>query len=71
NDNLDDSAQEWLANAKHNEGSWWVHWNKWLGGFESDEPRAPFNRGSELNPVIGTAPGDYVKQVLPIVDTEN
>lgn len=70
NDNLDDSADEWLTNATHNEGSWWIHWNQWLQGFETDEKIEPFNQGSELNPVIGKAPGNYVKQVLPIVDQE-
>ncbi|CAH6837582.1 class I poly(R)-hydroxyalkanoic acid synthase [Vibrio splendidus] len=71
NDNLDDSADDWLSNATHNEGSWWTHWNQWLQGFEADEKIEPFNQGSELHPVIGKAPGNYVKQVLPIVDKEN
>ncbi|WP_261886031.1 class I poly(R)-hydroxyalkanoic acid synthase [Vibrio pomeroyi] len=70
NDNLDDSADEWLSNASHNEGSWWTHWDQWLQGLETDEKIEPFNQGSELNPVIGKAPGNYVKQVLPIVDQE-
>ncbi|CDT87406.1 PHA synthase (Polyhydroxyalkanoic acid synthase) [Vibrio coralliirubri] len=70
NDNLDDSADEWLSNATHNEGSWWTHWNQWLQVFETEEKIEPFNQGSELNPVIGKAPGNYVKQVLPIVDKE-
>ncbi|WP_215404035.1 class I poly(R)-hydroxyalkanoic acid synthase [Vibrio gigantis] len=70
NDSLDDSADEWLTNATHHEGSWWTHWNQWLQGFEVDEKIEPFNQGSELNPVIGKAPGSYVKQVLPIVDKE-
>ncbi|MGF1915577.1 class I poly(R)-hydroxyalkanoic acid synthase [Vibrio splendidus] len=71
NDNLDDSADEWLNNASHNEGSWWTHWDQWLQGFEADEQIEPFNQGSELHPVIGKAPGNYVKQVLPIVDKED
>ncbi|MEZ9176978.1 class I poly(R)-hydroxyalkanoic acid synthase [Vibrio kanaloae] len=70
NDSLDDSADEWLANASYSEGSWWTHWDQWLQGFETDEKIEPFNQGSELNPVIGKAPGNYVKQVLPIVDKE-
>ncbi|MDN2667938.1 class I poly(R)-hydroxyalkanoic acid synthase [Vibrio sp. 14N.309.X.WAT.E.F5] len=70
NDNLDDSADEWLNNASHNEGSWWTHWDQWLQDFEADEKIEPFNQGSELYPVIGKAPGNYVKQVLPIVDKE-
>ncbi|MCF7493748.1 class I poly(R)-hydroxyalkanoic acid synthase [Vibrio sp. L5-1] len=71
NDNLDDSADEWLNNASHNEGSWWTHWDQWLQGFEADEKIEPFNQGSELHPVIAKAPGNYVKQVLPIVDKED
>lgn len=70
NDNLDNSADEWLNNASHNEGSWWTHWDQWLQGFEADEKIEPFNQGSELHPVIGKAPGNYVKQVLPILDKE-
>ncbi|MEZ8060098.1 class I poly(R)-hydroxyalkanoic acid synthase [Vibrio splendidus] len=71
NDNLDDSADEWLNNASHNEGSWWTHWDQWLQGFEADEKIEPFNQGSELHPVIAKAPGNYVKQVLPILDKED
>ncbi len=33
NDNLDDSADEWMANAERKDGSWWVHWHEWLMGF--------------------------------------
>lgn len=71
NDNLNDSADEWLNNASHNEGSWWTHWDQWLQGFEADEKIEPFNQGSELHPVIAKAPGNYVKQVLPILDKED
>ena len=66
NDNLDESADEWFTNAKHNEGSWWTHWDKWLSGFNPKEKVEPFTQGSEQHPVIGAAPGDYVKQVLPV-----
>ena len=71
NENLDDSADEWLNHASHNEGSWWTHWDQWLQGFEADEKIEPFNQGSELHPVIAKAPGNYVKQVLPILDKED
>ncbi len=66
NDNLDDNADEWFNNAKHNEGSWWTHWNNWLGQYNGKEQVEPFNKGSEQNPVIDAAPGTYVKQVLPV-----
>ena len=69
NDSLDDSADEWLANAEHTEGSWWTHWDQWLLGFNPDEQVEPFKVGSEQFPVLGPAPGNYVKQVLPIKET--
>ncbi|MGF1740216.1 class I poly(R)-hydroxyalkanoic acid synthase [Vibrio profundum] len=66
NDNLDDSADEWLSNADHKEGSWWTHWNEWLGGFNPKAKVEPYSQGNEQHPVLCSAPGEYVKQVLPI-----
>ncbi|MCK6263640.1 class I poly(R)-hydroxyalkanoic acid synthase [Vibrio sp. ZSDE26] len=66
NDNLDDSAEEWLANATRTDGSWWTHWHEWLMTFNLKEQVEPYMQGSEINPVIGAAPGQYVKQVLPV-----
>ncbi|MCA3936998.1 class I poly(R)-hydroxyalkanoic acid synthase [Vibrio vulnificus] len=68
NDNLDESADEWLSNAQHKEGSWWTHWDQWLAQFNPDEKVLPYRQGSEANPVIDIAPGQYVKQVLPIAE---
>ncbi|EGQ7966421.1 class I poly(R)-hydroxyalkanoic acid synthase [Vibrio vulnificus] len=68
NDNLDESADEWLSNAQHKEGSWWTHWDQWLAQFNLDEKVLPYRQGSEANPVIDIAPGQYVKQVLPITE---
>ncbi|MCZ4292508.1 class I poly(R)-hydroxyalkanoic acid synthase [Vibrio sinaloensis] len=66
NDSLDDSADEWLSNASHSEGSWWTHWHQWLLSFNPDEQVAPFTVGSEQFPALEVAPGQYVKQTLPI-----
>ncbi|OJI29347.1 Poly-beta-hydroxybutyrate polymerase [Vibrio vulnificus] len=68
NDNLDESADEWLSNAQHKEGSWWTHWDQWLTQFNPDEKVLPYRQGSEVNPVMDVAPGSYVKQVLPITE---
>lgn len=68
NDSLDDSADEWLSNASHSEGSWWNHWHQWLLSFNPDEQVEPFNVGSEQFPVLEAAPGSYVKQTLPIAE---
>lgn len=70
NDTLDDSAQEWLNHAERKEGSWWLHWNEWLMSFNPTEQVPPYAIGSELHPVLGAAPGQYVKQVLPIICQE-
>ncbi|PKF77919.1 class I poly(R)-hydroxyalkanoic acid synthase [Vibrio sp. vnigr-6D03] len=68
NDNLDDSAEEWMTNAEHHDGSWWLHWNKWLLSFNPEEQREPFSIGNEDYPVLGLAPGNYVKQTLPVIE---
>ncbi|MGD8170598.1 class I poly(R)-hydroxyalkanoic acid synthase [Vibrio sp. TRT 21S02] len=70
NDNLDDTADEWFNNAKHVEGSWWPHWHRWLMSFNPDEQVEPFTQGNEDFPVLGPAPGSYVKQVLPVCTEE-
>ncbi|CAM3820275.1 class I poly(R)-hydroxyalkanoic acid synthase [Vibrio aquimaris] len=71
NESLDENADEWLANANHTEGSWWTHWHQWLLNVSSGEQRKPFDVGSEQFPVIGSAPGNYVKQVLPIEENSD
>ncbi|HAU8293134.1 TPA: class I poly(R)-hydroxyalkanoic acid synthase [Vibrio vulnificus] len=68
NDNLDESADEWLSNAQHKEGSWWTHWDQWLTQFNPAEKVLPYRQGSEVNPAMDVAPGSYVKQVLPITE---
>ncbi|MGR5264099.1 class I poly(R)-hydroxyalkanoic acid synthase [Photobacterium damselae] len=68
NDNLDDSADEWLTNAEYAEGSWWTHWDQWLSQHNRQEQLEPYSPGSENYPVIDSAPGQYVKQVLPITE---
>ncbi|MBE8129594.1 class I poly(R)-hydroxyalkanoic acid synthase [Photobacterium damselae] len=68
NDNLDDSADEWLTNAEYAEGSWWTHWDQWLSQHNRQEQVEPYSPGSENYPVIDSAPGQYVKQVLLITE---
>ena len=51
---------EWLASAKHHEGSWWTDWGKWLerkGG-----PKVPARKpGRGKLKALEDAPGSYVK----------
>ncbi|SMY35168.1 class I poly(R)-hydroxyalkanoic acid synthase [Photobacterium andalusiense] len=66
NDSKEESAEAWLAGAKRQDGSWWTHWNVWLTGFSPAEQVPPRVMGSEAYAPLYVAPGDYVKQVLPI-----
>jgi len=50
---------EWLENATENAGSWWPHWQKWLTGIDSDTISA--RQPGERTPLLGEAPGSYVK----------
>jgi polyhydroxyalkanoate synthase len=70
NDKFEDEPRDWLDHASRKDGSWWTHWNDWLVRFSDAEQVEPFPVGGEGYPVIGDAPGDYVKQVLPIKPEE-
>ncbi|HYJ19727.1 MAG TPA: class I poly(R)-hydroxyalkanoic acid synthase [Burkholderiales bacterium] len=60
NDKLRDSADEWLATAQKNEGSWWTDWARWIAerGGEQVPARQPGAGGLK---VIEDAPGSYAK----------
>ncbi len=66
NDSLEENADEWLSQADYQAGSWWVHWHQWLLGFSPADWVEHYPAGNENYPVLGPAPGDYVKQTLPI-----
>ncbi|GAK84851.1 polyhydroxyalkanoic acid synthase [Vibrio ponticus] len=68
NDSLEDNAEDWMSAANYSEGSWWGHWDQWLQSFNPEEQVDPFPQGSENFPVLGVAPGLYVKQVLPVAE---
>ncbi|WP_136808866.1 class I poly(R)-hydroxyalkanoic acid synthase [Desulfosediminicola flagellatus] len=66
NDNLCDNADEWLDGAENHKGSWWPHWKNWLTGNTSSEMVEPYPQGSNTHKILAPAPGEYVKQRLPI-----
>lgn len=70
NNDLNESADDWFSGAKHEAGSWWTHWDKWLSTYSPKEKIAPYAQGSDNFPILGIAPGEYVKQVLPIPHQE-
>jgi len=61
NDLLTDDADDWLARATMVPGSWWPHWYAWLAPHGGARHAAPRDAGSTDHPVLGPAPGDYVK----------
>ena len=57
---LPPTADEWLAGARENEGSWWEHWSVWLRARSGPEVAAPRRLGSRKHRVLAPAPGEYV-----------
>jgi polyhydroxyalkanoate synthase subunit PhaC len=59
NDNLPQSADEWLSGASSHQGSWWPVWDEWITRLDSERAPAREPGGGKL-PVIENAPGSYV-----------
>lgn len=56
------SADQWLAAATKNDGSWWCHWAKWLSERGGELRPAPKSLGSVQYPALSPAPGLYVNE---------
>jgi polyhydroxyalkanoate synthase len=61
NDELPSLADDWLARAAEQPGSWWPDWDRWLARFADGEAQAPATPGNATYPPIEDAPGRYVK----------
>ncbi len=57
--------QQWLADAHTQQGSWWQAWADWITARSGDQQPAPEELGSERHPVLGPAPGFYVRDMVP------
>jgi polyhydroxyalkanoate synthase len=64
--NCPERADDWLAQAQEERGSWWPRWSQWLdpfkGGKDGKTRPAPAQTGNAEYPAIEPAPGRYVKQ---------
>lgn len=60
NEQLPESADEWLAHATQHQGSWWVDWTRWLKHESGGLKKAVKYTGCELYPPLMPAPGAYV-----------
>lgn len=52
-------ADEWLASAHTEKGSWWTDYRRWVGERAGDEVDEPTQLGGG-QPTLGRAPGTYV-----------
>ncbi|MFO1018708.1 MAG: class I poly(R)-hydroxyalkanoic acid synthase [Hyphomonadaceae bacterium] len=60
NPNLKGALEDWQAFSVEHPGSWWPHWDQWLGKISGDDVPARTPGDGDLEP-LGDAPGDYVK----------
>ncbi|MEN9419284.1 MAG: poly-beta-hydroxybutyrate polymerase [Pseudomonadota bacterium] len=61
NDALPADAEQWLAGAAEQPGSWWPDWAAWLGAQAGRKVAAPKGYGKGRYKAIEPAPGRYVK----------
>jgi polyhydroxyalkanoate synthase len=55
-------AQDWLAGATLQTGSWWPHWQAWLAAHGGGRVPAPNSAGSRVHRPLEPAPGRYVRE---------
>ncbi|MBL4617951.1 MAG: alpha/beta fold hydrolase [Robiginitomaculum sp.] len=59
-DKMPENADEWLAGAEQQAGSWWPEWGKWLTERSGESKKAPVKLGNKAYPPLLEAPGSYV-----------
>jgi polyhydroxyalkanoate synthase len=60
NETLSADPDEWLAGAEKSERSWWQDWAEWIAP-RSGPLGSPPPMGSDAYPLLGPAPGTFVK----------
>jgi polyhydroxyalkanoate synthase len=60
NDELPADADEWLSGTTETRETWWNDWLEWIVP-RSGDMRTPPPMGSKAHPVLGPAPGTYVR----------
>ncbi|HEX5803236.1 MAG TPA: alpha/beta fold hydrolase, partial [Azospira sp.] len=62
NDELPETADDFLAGATQNPGSWWTDWQQWLTAQPNGDKKVPARKpGAGALAVIEDAPGAFVK----------
>jgi polyhydroxyalkanoate synthase len=54
------TSGEWFSGAQQHEGSWWVNWQEWVTGHDSDKVASRDPAGGKLK-ALEEAPGSFVK----------
>ncbi len=54
-------AEQWLAEAEEQPGSWWPDWGNWLASHGGGQVTAPTQAGNADYPPTEAAPGRYVR----------
>ncbi len=62
NEDLSQDADNWLEAANFSEGSWWPHWESWLGERSGRAVKARMPGSQKTHPALTPAPGTYVKE---------
>jgi polyhydroxyalkanoate synthase len=60
NDGIAATPEAWLETAQRHEGSWWDHWQEWVGRFSGGQVPARKPGDGKLK-VIEAAPGRYAR----------
>ena len=61
NDTCDENAEDWLASAVQQRGSWWNHWIEWVRKHSGEQVEARTKLGNRKYKEIESAPGRYVQ----------
>ena len=59
-----EDPEQWLAGAEKQQGSWWEPWADWTTARSGERQPQPRTLGSERHPVLGSAPGFYVRDAV-------
>jgi polyhydroxyalkanoate synthase len=54
------TLEDWIGKAEEHAGSWWPHWQRWI--VDKNDRTVPARRPGAKAPVLGDAPGLYVKE---------
>ncbi|GFM86578.1 class II poly(R)-hydroxyalkanoic acid synthase [Pseudomonas cichorii] len=60
NDKLSSDPRAWYYDAKHNDGSWWPTWLKWIHERSGTQHETRIELGNANYPSMEAAPGTYV-----------